>query len=1057
MSMNQQTMFTGKEPTGWIAWFVRNPVAANLLMISILIMGAMALTHIRTEGFPEPPPNSITVSVDFNGASPENVEEGAAIKVEEAIIGAEGVDKVISDITSDNATINIRGVDGYPLAKLKEMVKTRVDAISTFPDDVDTITITEAQEERHVLGVQIYGDAENAVLKRIAKQLRERLLALPSVNKVTILGTLDPEISIYVQEEKLSEYQIRFDDVVKAIQNVSVNISAGVLDTVSGKILIQNREQGYFGKEFEDIVIRSTADGSIVRVRDIARVDDGFVEQKILSRFQGKPSVNLDIELVGSSDSVISASNDVHEFLSQVSTENWLPETVKIAAWSDEADTVRDSLSLLSRNALLGMCLVVILLTLFLHPKVAFWVAIGIPVSFAGAFIVMGPDLLNYSINDLTIFAFIIVLGIVVDDAIIIGESIYSYKREHGSSVNATIMGAKKVATPATFGVLTTVAAFYPLTNISGHFGGPFKMIAVVTIICLLFSLIESKLILPAHLAKLNFDEDKDKKENILMRGLNRIRRAIDARLAAFIADKYTPMIKLAVRRRYQSLCLFLAILVLSIGLVTSGLVKTEFFGGENGSIVYAAVKMPSGTSADRTHQAAEHLLKSLDIVNAEIKQQYQLKGDPVIYSYASSLNDKEATVTVEIAQGSQRPFYSQDFLDLWQEKVGIIYDAQELSFYVDYEDSEDLSIELASHDYALLQSALTFLRERLEKYNGIEDIRSNQNNSALELSVQLKPHAELLGVNNRDVLQQIRNAIFGYEIQRLQRGDEEVKVKIRYPRNARNNITDLQDIDISLPNGSTITAEQITEISKKEILEEIKRVNGNRVLSVSATVDEDILSSSEFLAELEDNVFPELRKNFPAIEINLAGESEAEGEAKSELSLGFVLGLLLIYALLAVPLKSYTEPFIIMLAIPFGIIGAILGHLFISIPISLLSFFGILALSGVVVNDSLVLVSQYNLYRKEGLPCSEAVVKAGIARFRAVLLTSLTTFIGLVPLLQERSEQAQELIPMAVSLSFGILFATVITLFIIPVLLRINADLKALFRSRSTKKVPVN
>ncbi|MGH1404004.1 MAG: efflux RND transporter permease subunit [Alphaproteobacteria bacterium] len=1030
-----------KTTAGWIAWFVYNPVAANLLMMTLLIVGYMTLLDIRTEGFPEPSPNVVSVSVDFEGGSPENVEEGAAIKIEEALNGIEGIYKVSTKITSDNATVSVAGNDGYPLGKLKDDVKARVDAITSFPAQVDSIVISEAQEERHILYVQIYGDAQHSTLKKVSQRIRKRLLALETVNKVTINGARDFEVNIEIQEEKLRSYGLTFDEVAQAVQGSSINLSAGKLRTPTGTITLQSRKQDYYGNEFENTIIRSSPDGGIVRIRDVAVVRDGYADQAVLSEFLGTPSINLDIELIGR-DSVVIASNDVREFVKELRKESWIPQTVDIAIWSDEADNVRDSIGLLSKNAMMGMFLVLILLALFLHPKVAFWVAIGIPVCFSGAFIIMGPGFLDYSINDLTGFAFIIVLGIVVDDAIIIGESIYTHQKRDGSSIEAAIRGVKEVATPATFGVLTTVAAFYPLTTFTGFFGGPFRMIAVVVILCLLFSLVESKLILPAHLANLTFKDKEPQKQNIFTRNFNHLRKIIENGLQHFIHAHYRPLIKTVVTYRYQSLGVFIAILICALGLVSSGTVKTVFFGDDEGNLLYAGIKMHSGTPAKTTHEAARYVENSLKDTTTKLSETYDLTESPVKYSYIESNTDEEATVTVEITPGSTRPFYAEEFLEVWQEQVGAIAGTKELSFYVDYEGSEDLSIEISSFDDDALEKAMKLLKEKVRGYNGVHDIRTNLDNNVSELSVQLKPEAEFLGLANRDVIVQLRNAVFGFEAQRIQRDDEEVRVKVRYPMEERNDASDLEQIRIRTADGRTIPFSQITEITRSTIQSEITRIDGNRILSLTAQINPDIVSPSEIISVMESTVFPEVLSIYPGVKIELAGESEAEGEAKTKLSSGFILGLLLIYALLSIPLRSYTEPVIIMLAIPFGIIGAIIGHMIIGIPISLMSFFGILALSGVVVNDSLVLVSRYNQIRKTGLSYEDAIVEAGMSRFRAVLLTSITTFVGLMPLLQEKSEQAQELIPMAVSLSFGILFATVITLLIIPVLLGIRLDL---------------
>ncbi len=1025
---------------GWIAWFIQNPVAANLLMIILLIVGGLTLIDMRTEGFPEPSPRTVSINVLFAGGSPEDVEEGAAIKIEQALKGIEGVRRISSTVTDSKATISVQAKDGYLISTLKDNIKIRVDAISTFPAQIESVIITEEQEERHVMSVQIFGDANHATLKKTAKRVRDRLLALPEVNKITIEGARAFEIHVEIQEEKLRAYGLSFNEVAAAIRKASINLSAGELKTSGGTVTLQSRKQRYHGNEFENIIVRSSSEGGLIRIADVAIVRDGYADQSILSRFQGKPSINLNIQLLGR-DSVTQASHAVIRVIGQIREENWLPETIELTTWADEADNIRERLGLFSKNALLGMILVLVMLTLFLNPKIAFWVALGIPISFAGTFIVMGPNILDYSINDLTNFAFIVVLGIVVDDAIIIGENVFTHKKRNGNGIEATIRGTKEVATSATFGVLTTVAAFFPLAIMTGDFGGPFRMIAIVTIVCLFFSLVESKFILPAHLAPLDVQNKKMGEQNKVIQILNSLQMRIDQALQRFIKQYYQPLITTVLSYRYQSLGVFIAIFILAIGLVTSGLVRTVFFGDDNESIIHAKATMKSGTPAAKTHEVANYIETHLHETNNILKHQYSLDTNPVIYSYVSSQEDETATVTAQITPGSQRPFYSQELLDLWRKKVGAIVNAKELNFYDD-DDDDGLSVQVSSSDHMALEEATKILQDRVKAYVGIFDIRTNLDNDTLELAIELKPEAQILKLSYHDVINQLRNAVFGFEAQRIQRGDEEVRVIVRYPRDERNDISDLQNMRILTADSGTVPFSQVVNITRTKKQAELTRIDGNRVLTLTAQIDEDIVSSSDIIAAIENKVFPDIKKLFPGISIELTGDHKRENEATTKLMTGFVLGLFLIYGLLAIPLKSYSQPFVIMLAIPFGIIGAILGHLIVGIPLSFVSFFGILALSGVVVNDSLVLVSRYNQIRKRNLSDEDAIIETGMSRFRAVFLTSITTFVGLFPLILETSEQAQRLIPMAVSLAFGILFSTIITLLVIPVLLSIRLNI---------------
>lgn len=1038
-------MTSHRRHTGIIAWFAYNPVAANLLMATILLVGGMTLMDIRTEGFPDRPPSVVTVTVDFEGDSPESVEEGAAIKVEEALDGIAGTRKITSAVTSSQAVVSVHGKDGYPIEKLKDEVSGRVDAISTFPEQVERVVVKEAKKEHHIIFVQLSGETDHRTLKRTAKRVRDRLLALPSVNKVVMEGARAYQVSIEVQEEKLREYGLSFDEVAQAVQRTSVNLSAGTLKTSAGSIRLQSRKQIYHGNKFNDVVVRSSADGGLVRIGDIASVQDGFTEQAVLSTFQGQPSIRLDVRHVGR-ESVVSASSDVAAAVEALRSENWLPASVQVSTWSDEAENINDSLSLLSKNAMIGMVLVLVLLALFLDLKVAFWVAVGIPVSFAGTFFVMGPQFLDYSINDLTIFASIIALGIVVDDAIIIGESICTYKEKLGNGVESAILGAKAVAIPATLGVLTTVAAFFPLTTITGDLGGGgiFRIIGVVTIICLLFSLVESKLILPAHLANLEVGRNPGGQVGFLSRTWQKVQGATDAALNSFVKTVYLPTATAMMHHRYQSLALFGSVLILTSGLVGGGIVKVSFFGDDNDNQIYAKVKMLPGTAASKTHDVALLIRDDVAAVNALLIGKYSLARAPITRTSIMSTKDEEATVIAQLLPGSERPFNSQEVVSYLRDRLAPLPDVEAVDFFVDDWDNEDLIIEISSNDASILADAARVLAKALGAYPGIENIKTTADKGTTELLVELKQEAQAFGLSNLDVIGQLRNAIFGFEAQRIQRDDEEVRVKVRYPPAERNSESDLQRVRIRTDNGGNIPLLQVAEVRRTKQPAEINRIDGKRVLSVTAGIDEDALSSTDLAKILHEQVFPKARERFPGLAITLSGDSEREDEATEKLSAGFVLGLLLVYALLAIPLKSYTDPFVIMCAIPFGIVGAILGHLIMDIPFSLLSFFGILALTGVVVNDSLILVSRYKQVREMGKPYVDAMAEAGRSRFRAVFLTSITAFVGLFPLILEKSEQAQELIPMAVSLAFGILFSTIITLLVVPVLIGVQHDIMA-------------
>ena len=1018
---------------GWIGWFARNGVAANLLMLIILAMGLVTATNMRTEGFPADPPRNVTVTVNFNGASPEDVEEGAAIKVEQALNGLQGIKQITTTITSDAAVVSINSLPDYPMDKLKTDVKDRVDAITTFPAQVESTTITLEQEERHVIYVQLMGGRDHATLKEAARRVRETLLALPAVSKVTTEGARIPEIRVELLDEKLRAYGLSFDEVAEAVQGRSVSLSAGTLEAANGALSLQSRNQAYFGSDLLDTRIRVSPDGGVVRLSDVAQVVDGFTDDPILSIYKAQPSIRLDVQLIGK-DSITQTSDAVQETLAELRDAPWMPSDLVIESWQDEAQSIRDRLGLMSKNALTGMALVFVMLALFLDLRVAFWVAVGIPVSFAGALYMMGPSWYDYSLNDLSTFGFIITLGIVVDDAIVTGENIYAHKRRDGGGIDTAIRGALEVATPATFGVLTTVAAFYPLTTISGDFGGSFRIIAVVVILCLLFSLVESKFILPAHLAHL--DLSPKPRKSWPARAWQALQSRVDAAMQWVIRALYLPLLRAALAHKLQAVMVFVASLLFALGLVMHGIVQTNFFPENDSARVYMDVTLESGAPARRTEEVAQALEASLVEAAAGLQADYAMQDSPVANYYISSTQTEKLLISVALIDGTSRQFGSTEFVARWRAAAGTPAGVRQMELYADFDGVEDLRFGLSSDDPAEATAALVRLQAHLQGMPALYDILTDLDNETLELSFELLPEGEALGLTNRDVITQIRNAVFGFEAQRIQRGDEEVQVRVRYPEGERNSVADLSRIRLRTPAGGTVPLDTVVRLNQRDTLLELKRIDGARTLEIRAKVDKEQSSVTDVVAGLEAGFFATLKSEYSGLGITISGEAAEEEEATSQLSSGFVLGLMLIYALLAIPLKSYTQPFIIMLAIPFGIVGAVLGHLVIGIPVSLLSFFGILALSGVVVNDSLVLVSRYRQNRTDNMTSHAALMDAGGSRFRAVMLTSITTFAGLIPLVLETSEQAQFLIPMAVSLAFGVLFATLITLIFIPVLL---------------------
>ncbi len=1031
-----------------IAWFTCNPVAANLLMFFLLAAGLTTALNIRTEAFPAFPPNSVSVDVTFIGGTPEEVEEGVTVKIEEAIEGVEGIKEINSSVSGSGTSVNVTMVEGYDLKTLKDDIKLKVDAITSFPDLAEKPIIKEQTFERRVLSLELFGPTDHQTLKQVSERVRDELMMSEGINKVDISGAKDYEVNIEVSEQKLREYELTLQDIANAIQNNSVNLSGGSIKTDSRIINLKTDQQAYYGNDFADLVVRQSPSGKVLLLSDVADIKDGFTERETFSRYNGQPSIQLQIKLL-SNDSITRAADAVKQSLAGIQSQKWFPENIQTAIWNDESDVIKDRLSLMMGNALTGIVLVLIMLTLFLHIKVAFWVALGIPIAFAGALFVMGPSVADYSLNVLTTFGFIVVLGIVVDDAIVIGENIYSAKQQAGvddpDPIYTTIQATQQVAVPATFGVLTTVAAFLPLTLISSQFGEILGSIAAVVIFCLLFSLVESKWILPAHLAHIKIKNPEQRSSG----PWQRFQKRIDTGLNHFIAKKYAPTLKKAITNKFLTLCLFVALFIITIGLIPAGLVRTSFFPDVEAETSVADLEMQSGMGAALTDLATQKIEQAAQQVNDNAEQLFGSAKAPIKSIYAFNTSDQKSKTYIQLAVDPDRNYSSQDVVNAWRNYIGPIAGSKSLEIYaLGPGAGVDIQVEMSSGNYEELALAATDLKNKIAEYQGVYDLKTNYDDGTLEYVFALNQEGQALGLNQADVARQIRYALFGFEAQRIQRGKDEVRVKVRYPEIERDELSDLQQIRIKTPQGNSIPLLQIGDFKPQLALTEISRINKKRVVFVSGRVDKQITSSSEVLGDLQQKYLPTLKQKYPDISIDFGGQAREQNTATASLIQGFGLSLVLIYALLAIPLKSYLQPLIIMSIIPFGVIGAIIGHMLLGIPLGLLSFFGILALSGVVVNDSLVLVNRYNEFRADGLDFYEAIEQAAQSRFRAIILTSLTTFMGLSPLVFESSFQAQFLVPMAVSLAFGILFATLITLIIVPTVLGIGEKLRGTIKS---------
>jgi multidrug efflux pump subunit AcrB len=1045
-----------------IAWFARNHVAANLLMVTILFTGLMSLKYnIPLEVFPSFETDTISVNVSLRGATPEDAELSLATRVEEAVSDLEGVKQINSRSVEGGATITIEVDSGYDARELLADVKSRVDEIGTFPSEADQPVISLATFKRDVITVAVAGELSEQELRGYAERVRDDLLRTPGITQVELDGVRNYEIAIELSQDQLRAYDLTLSEVAERIGNSSLDLSAGNIRTDGGDILIRSKGQAYYRDQFEPLVIKANTDGSLLRLRDIANVTDGFEESALRTRFNGKPAAMLDVYRVGD-QSAIEVADKVKAYVHKQQAN--LPQGLELSYWGDGSLLVKSRIKTLTTNALQGGILVLLLLTLFLRPSIAFWVFIGIPVSFMGAFLVM--PLFGVTLNVLSLFGFILVLGIVVDDAIVTGENIYSHLRNAESGLQASIRGTQEVAVPVTFGVLTTVAAFLPIGFIEGARGALFAQIPVVVIPVLLFSLIESKFVLPAHLKHLKLRQNEVEQQGRLSQMQQRFADGFERMILKY----YQPLLALSLKHRLTTLALFSGVFILILAFILSGWTRFVFFPRVEADTARASLTMPSGTPFEVTDR---HIVRMVEAARA-LQEDYRdpNTGESVIMNIFSTTGAGGSAETGRIrfelqpAEEREQEVSASTLINEWRERIGPIPGAETLTFRAEIGRASDpVSIELRSGDVDDLRAMAQQVKARLETYPTLFDIADNLSDGKEELQLELTPQAHLLGLTRSDIIRQVRQNFFGIEVQRVQRGRDDVRVMVRLPLEERQAIAGLKGILINTPGAGQVPLDEVAQLVPGKSPSAIYRVDQYRTANVVADMDKVNTNTTVLNRDLNE-FLTELVLQYPGAEFSLEGEAEEQRESFASLALGLAFVFFVIYSLLAIPFRSYLQPLIVMSVIPFGAIGAIVGHWIMGMDLTIMSLLGLMALIGVVVNDSLVLVDFTNQRRKELQAGGEhshfeatrqAVLVAGVARFRPVMLTSLTTFIGLMPLLFEKAVQAQFLIPMAVSLGFGIIFATVVTLIMVPVNFMLLEDLRRLGRRLAKRPEPAS
>lgn len=1042
-----------------IRWMAHHGVAANLLMLLFMVGGLVIGLNIKQEVFPEIALDKIQVSVAYPGAAPEEVEEGVLLIIEENVSGLEGIKKMTSLAVEGRGTVTVELLPGVNPDVALQDVKAEVDRIDTLPEEAEKPVITKLVNRVEVVSLVIYGQASERSLRETAETVRDELLALPGITQAELSGVRPHEISIEITEENLRRFGLTLDGVAQRVRRAALDLPGGEIRAQGGEILLRLKERRDQGRDFEDIVVLRTPEGAQVRLNDVATIRDGFEQTDESALFDGLPAAMVTIYRVGDQKPGEIAGT-VLDYVAAKGPA--LPPSIRLATWNDTSELLQSRIDLLLKNALLGLTLVLLGLSLFLAMRLALLVMLCIPAAFLGALFLM-PGL-GVTINMISLFAFILALGIVVDNAIVVGENAFGHRSRGLSPDQAAVLGASEVAGPIIFSALTTVAAFLPLLFVAGTMGKFIGAIPLVVIPVLTISLIQSLFILPAHLRK---GLAKQRRREYVVK---RLQDRFGAGLERFIAGPYTRLLRLALEHRYATTALALAALILSVGLVGGGKVQFRFMPEVEADVITATLQMPHGTPVEQTTAVVEHLVRQAGLAVAEfdrvlpedrsvMRHIYALVGAHLLpgggpQGASKTSGGHLANVALQLKPGEERDVSSDAVARRWRELAGDVAGVETLTFKADLmRFGANIDVQLSHADFDVLIPAAERLKAALADYPGVSDIADTHAAGKEEITIRLRPEAATLGLTEEDLGRQVRAAFHGAEALRLQRGRNEVKVMVRYPEDRRVSLADLENLRVRAPgstfgsaSGSTpgsveLPLDMAAHLRRDRGYSAINRTDRKRVINVTATVDARAGNVQDILQDLRRTVLADLTADHPGLGFDLEGEERERRESFGSMGQGFLMALFLIFALLAIPFRSYSQPLIVMAAIPFGIVGAIWGHMIMGINLSMLSLFGIVALSGVVVNSSLLLIDFINSGRRDGMNVREAVLASGRRRFRPILLTSLTTFFGLMPMILERSVQAQFLIPMAVSLGFGVLFATAITLLLIPALYMVLED----------------
>ncbi len=1024
---------------GLIAWMASHAVAANLLMLFFVLGGFFLYTQTTKEVFPEFEFDTISVRMAYPGASPEEVEQSIVLAIENALADIDGTGKITALAQEGRGSVTIEVLESQKKFQILQDIKDAVDRISTFPVDAQDLTVSMNSRRRDVVSLALYGQTDAWQLRAFAEQVRDALTQDPQVGPIELDGVRDYVIQIEVSRENLRRYNLSLPGIAQRVSQTAVELGGGSLETQGGEILLRVDERRENAFEFANVPIITLDNGASVLLGDIATIKDGFDDSNHAAFFNGQPAVLFDVYRVGQ-QTPISVATAVQEHLKKLN--QTLPQGIHLVSFNDRSKLFAQRAELLLKNGLFGLVLVILFLALFLNTRLAFWVSMGIPISFLGAFWIFPAT--SFTVNVVSMFAFIIALGIVVDDAIICGENIYHYRQQGLSPIAASIRGAREIALPITVSVLTNMIAFVPLLFVPGVMGKVFSIIPVVVISTFAISWIESLFILPAHLTYV-----QQPNQNLWLQGIDRWRLQFNQGFEKFVDQRYLPfLVNVVLKNRYLAIVLFTAVLFILVGYVASGRMGMTLFPRVESDYAYASARLNVGAPEDKVKAVADRLVRSAQaVIDAQ-------GGERLSTGIFSTINENEVSVRVFLTDPKVRPIRTSAFIPLWREQLGQLSGIKYLTFLSNRGgpgSGAAIALELSHRDIHVLNLAATQLAQALAQFPNTRDIDDGSAKGKKQYSFHMKPLGYTLGMTTADVARQVRASFYGSEVFKQQRGRHEVRVLVRLPQAQRSSDYDIEQLMIRAPNGANVLLSDIVEIRQGRAYTTIERSNTQRIIQVQADV-EPASQAHTVLAALQKDTLPQLQQQYPGLKIDFAGNQAEIRDSINSIFAGLGLILFIIYALLAVLFSSYSQPFMVLLAIPFGAVGAIIGHFLMGYSLSLMSLFGFMALSGVVVNDALILVDFVNRKKHQGIPTFKALTQTCRQRIRPIILTTLTTFVGLAPMILETSRQARFLIPMALSLGFGILFATLLTLIFIPALYIIIDDIQNIFKRKQGK-----